>query len=99
VKKIEAQTNGLILKFLNKVYPDGLTLKLIEGLLYDWKIFTTERELLKENVRYLLNKDYIEVKDVDFPSLSSSIKKVYLTAKGKALLEGEFIDHNVELEI
>jgi len=95
---LNAQTNGLILKFLDKMYPDGLTVKFIEALLYDWGIFMTEEQLLKKNISYLISKGYIEGHDVEIPAPIHKVKKVKITPKGKALLEGEFIDQNVRLE-
>jgi len=94
---IDKQINGLILKFLEQVYPDGLTIKFVIALLYDWKIFITERELLQKNIAYLLEKGYIEVKDIEIPTLLEKVKKIKITEKGKALLNGEFIDPKVEI--
>jgi len=42
--RLEAQVKGLVLRFLEKMYPDGLTVKFIEALLYDWGIFCTEED-------------------------------------------------------
>ncbi len=97
--KLHAQTNGLILKFLSKMYPDGLTVKFIEALLYDWGIFTSDEELLKKNISYLISKGYVEGHDVELPAPIHKVKKVKITPKGKALLEGEFIDKNVDFEV
>ena len=97
--RLEAQVKGLILKLLNKMYPDGLTLKFVEALLYDWGIFCTEEELLKKHVSYLINKGYIEAHDVELPAPINKVKKIRITPKGKALLSGEFIDSNVDLEV
>jgi len=99
MEKLEAQINGLILKFLDKMYPDSLTVKLIEALLYDWRIFITEEQLLKENISYLIDKGYIEGHDVEIPAPIHKIKKVKLTPKGKALLKGELLDSKVDTEI
>ncbi|WP_456463482.1 hypothetical protein [Persephonella sp.] len=95
---LEYQVNGYILTFLNKMYPDGLTIKFIEALLYDWGVFITEQELLKQNIKYLLSKGYIEGKDIDLPAPLHKVKKVRLTEKGKALLNGEMIDPKVRIE-
>ena len=97
--KLEAQVKGLILEFLEKMYPEGLTVKFIEALLYDWGIFCTEGELLKNHINYLISKGYIEAHDVELPAPLSKVKKVRITPKGKALLSGEFIDSNVEFEV
>ena len=97
--KLNAQTNGLILKFLSKMYPDGLTVKFIEALLYDWGIFMTEEQLLKKNISYLISKGYVEAHDIELPAPVSKIKEVRLTPKWKALLSGEFIDSNISLEV
>jgi len=90
------QTNYLILKFLEQVYPDSLTVKMIEALLADWRIFTDRKRLLEKNIKYLLEKGYIEVLEVELPAYQTKIQKLRLTAKGKALLEKEFIDEQVE---
>ena len=95
---IEAQVNGLILKFLERMYPDGLTVEFIQALLYDWRIFCTKDELLKRNINYLISKGYIEAHDVQIPAPVHKVKKVKLTTKGKALLSGEFIDSRIDLE-
>ena len=92
------QINGYILSFLNKMYPDGLTIKFIEALLYDWGIFITEQQLLTKNIKYLLSKGYIESKDVELPAPLHRVQKVWLTEKGKALLNGEMIDPKVKIE-
>jgi len=97
--KLEAQVRGLILQFLEKMYPDGLTIKFIEALLYDWGIFCPEEELLKKHVNYLISKGYVEAHDVELPAPLSKVKKIRLTTKGKALLSREFIDSNVSLEV
>lgn len=89
------QVNYLILKFLEQVYPDSLTVKMIEALLADWRIFTDNKKLL-ENIKYLLNKGYIEVLEVELPTHHAKIQKLVLTAKGKALMEKELIDEQVE---
>jgi len=93
---LEAQINGLILNFLNKMYPDGLTTKFVEALLYDWGIFLTEEQLLKEHVKYLLQKGYVEGQDVELPAPVQKVKKIRITPRGKALLNGELIDPNVK---
>lgn len=98
MNELAKQINGFVLMFLNKMYPDGLTIKFIEALLYDWRIFTTEHTLLKENIKYLLSKGYIESEDVELPAPIHHVKKVRLTEKGKALLEGQIIDPNVKIE-
>jgi DNA-binding PadR family transcriptional regulator len=90
------QVNYLILKFLEQVYPDSLTVKMIEALLADWRIFTDSKELLEKNIKYLLDKGYIEVLEVELPTHQTKIQKLRLTAKGKALLEKEVIDEHVE---
>lgn len=95
---LQKQVNGLILQFLNKMYPDGLTIKFIEALFYDWGIFITEHELLKEHISYLASKGYIEGKDIQLPAPIFKVKKIQITEKGKALLNGELIDPKVKLE-
>jgi DNA-binding PadR family transcriptional regulator len=90
------QVNYLILKFLKQVYPDSLTVKMIEALLADWRIFTDSKKLLEKNIKYLLEKGYIEVLEVELPTHQAKIQKLRLTAKGKALLEKEVIDEQVE---
>jgi len=90
------QVNYLILKFLEQVYPDSLTVKMIEALLADWRIFTDSKKLLEENIKYLLEKGYIEVLEVELPAHQAKIQKLRLTAKGKALLENEVVDEQVE---
>ena len=99
MEKLEAQVNGLILKFLDKMYPDGLTVEFIQALLYDWRIFCTKEELLKKNVNYLLSKGLIEAQDLEIPAPLHKVKKLRITPKGKALLSGEFIDPKIETEI
>jgi len=96
MNKLEKQINGLILKFLNQVYPDGLSLKFIMALLYDWRIFTTETQIKKKNINYLIEQGYIEIKDIQIPIVIDKVEKIRITEKGKALLEGEFIDEKVE---
>ena len=96
---IEMQVKCLILKFLEKIYPDSLTVKFIEALLYDWGIFCTEEELLKSHLNYLISKGYVEAYDLELPAPVSKLRKVRLTPKGKALLAGEFIDSNISLEV
>lgn len=95
---LKHQVNGFILSFLNKMYPDGLTIQFIEALLYDWGIFITEQELVKEHIKYLLSKGYIEGKDIELPAPIHKVKKVKITEKGKALLNGEMIDPKVKIE-
>lgn len=90
------QVNFLILKFLEQVYPDSLTVKMIEALLADWRIFIDNKKLLEKYIKYLLDKGYIEVLEVELPTHHTKIQKLRLTAKGKALMEKEIIDEQVE---
>ncbi|RUM43044.1 MAG: hypothetical protein DSY34_00755 [Desulfurobacterium sp.] len=99
MEKLEAQINGLILKFLDKMYPDGLTVEFIQALLYDWKIFCTKDNLLKNNVNYLLSRGLIEAHDLEIPAPLHKVKKLRITPKGKAFLNGEFVDPKIESEI
>jgi hypothetical protein len=50
------QVNYLILKFLEQVYPDSLTVKMIEALLADWRIFTDSKRLLEKTSSIYLRK-------------------------------------------
>ncbi len=95
---IKHQVNGKILSFLDRMYPDGLTIKFIEALLYDWGVFIPESQLVKEHISYLISKGYIEGKDVQLPAPLHKVKKVKITEKGKALLNGEMIDPKVKIE-
>ena len=90
------QVNFLILKFLEQVYPDFLTVKFIEALLADWRIFTNTKKLLNENIKYLLEKEYIELVEVELPAHEVKVQKVRITPKGKMLLKKELLDENVE---
>lgn len=95
---IRKQINGYILMFLDRMYPDGLTIKFIEALLYDWGIFTTEEQLLKDNINYLISKGYIKGKDIELPAPLHKVRKVKITEKGKALIDGQLMDPNVKIE-
>lgn len=93
---IDEQVRYLTLKFLAQVYPSDLSLQMIEALLYDWKVFSTQDKLQKKILKPLLEKGYIELSEVELPAHTGKIKKVRITAKGKALIEGEFIDELVK---
>jgi len=94
---LEKQIRGLILKFLEQLYPDGATAAFIEGLLADWQVFICRREVL-ENLRFLIDRGYVEVKGIKLPSPFEKVEKFVITPKGKALLSGEMIDSGISLE-
>ncbi len=97
MEKVDKQINALILKFLDKMGNEGLTIAFIEGLLYDWHLFPDRHHLMNVNIRYLINKHYIEPKN-NHPIIDDAMK-FRITPKGKALLKKEFIDANIDLEI
>jgi len=76
---------------------EGLTIAFIEGLLYDWHLFPDRHHLMNINIRYLVNKGYIEPKS-NHPIIKETMK-FKITSKGKILLKKEFIDENIDLEI
>ncbi|HIQ48577.1 MAG TPA: hypothetical protein EYH58_02935 [Aquifex aeolicus] len=92
---MERQVRGLILKFLDKVYPSTLTVDFILALLYDWNIVIDRRSLMK-NVVFLINKGYIEAEDVELPSHIDKVKKLRITPKGKALMSKELLDPDID---
>jgi len=94
---LEKQVRGLIIKFLVKVYPKSLTIKMIEALLYDWEIYATGNEV-KLLLKHLIERGYVELEDATIPILKSNVKKVKLTEKGLLLYKGEIIDENVSFE-
>ncbi len=95
---MERQIRRYILEFLNRVYPDSLTIKFIEALLYDWQIYTTEEELKRGPIKYLLKKGYIEIDSVRLPTTPDRIERIRLTEKGKALLSREIHDRGIDME-
>lgn len=94
---VERQVRGLILKFLDKVYPSDLTTDFVLALLYDWSIIIDKRTFI-ENVIFLIDKGYIEARNVDLPAHIDKIKKLRITPKGKALLSKEIIDPDVDVD-
>ena len=94
---VERQVRGLILKFLDKVYPSDLTTDFILALLYDWSIIIDKRTFM-ENIMLLINKGYIEAKDVELPTHIDNVKKLKITPKGKALLSKQLIDPEVDID-
>ena len=94
---VERQVRGLILKFLDKVYPSDLTTDFVLALLYDWSIIIAKRTFI-ENVIFLIDKGYIEARNVDLPAHIDKIKKLRITPKGKALLSKEIIDPDVDVD-
>jgi hypothetical protein len=89
----DAQIKGLILRFLVRVYPYSLTVDFINALLYDWRVFCSKEKLLKDHIRYLANKGYVELKT------ENGTEKVSITEKGLALWKGEILDGNVSVEV
>ncbi len=94
---VERQVKGLILKFLDKVYPADLTTDFILALLYDWSIVIDKRTLM-ENVMFLIDKGYVEAKDVELPTHIDNIKKLRITPKGKALINKQIVDPDVDVD-
>ena len=94
---LEKQVRGLLLKFLNQLYPEGATAAFLEGLLADWQVFIGRSTVLKE-LRWLLDKGYIEAKGVTLPAPIDKIEKFVITPKGKALLCGEMLDVGISFE-
>jgi hypothetical protein len=93
---LEEQVRYLVLKFLAQVYPSDLSLQMIEALLYDWRIFITQDKLKKKIIKPLVEKGYAEIVEIELPAHTGSIKKLKLTAKGRALLDGEYIDELIK---
>lgn len=93
---LDEQVRYLVLKFLAQVYPSDLSLQMIEALLYDWKVFSTQDKLQKKILKPLLEKGYVELSEVELPAHTGKIKKARITAKGRALLERELIDDIVK---
>ena len=94
---VERQVRGLILKFLDKVYPSDLTTDFILALLYDWSIVIDKRTFM-ENVILLINRGYIEAKDVELPTHIDNIKKLRITPKGKALISKQIVDPDIDID-
>lgn len=92
---IEKQVRYLILATLEKVYPDGLTLGFLESILTYWKIYTTQSNI-RDILKPLIDKGYIEVRDVKLPAFTHHIQKVVITPTGLQILRGERIDPDVE---
>lgn len=61
MRSLEKQIRGLILKFLDQLYPDGATAAFLEGLLADWRIFICKRSVLEE-LRWLMDRGYVEAR-------------------------------------
>jgi len=95
---VERQVKGLILKFLDKVYPADLTTDFILALLYDWSIVIDKRTFM-ENVLFLINKGYIEARDVELPAHLDNVKKLRITPKGKAVLTKQILDPDIDPDI
>jgi len=97
MKSLEKQVRGLILKFLEQLYPDGATPAFLEGLLADWQVFICRREVL-EHLKFLINRGYVEAKGIKLPAPADKVEKFVITPKGKALLSGEMMDAGVSFE-
>ncbi len=97
MRSLEKQIRGLILKFLDQLYPDGATAAFLEGLLADWRIFICKRSVLEE-LRWLMDRGYVEAKGVPLPAPVDRVDKFVITPKGKALLAGEMMDAGILLE-
>lgn len=93
---IEKQVRYLVLEALRKAYPDGLTLTWLETILNYYRVFTTQRDLRRKVIKYLLEKEYIELIDVELPAFEENVKQLRITPKGLQLLEGKLIDTEVE---
>ncbi len=92
---IERQVRWIILATLEKVYPDGLTMGFLESVLTYWKIYATQSHI-KEVLKPLIDKGYIEVRDIKLPAPTHHIQKVVITPTGLQVLKGERIDPDVE---
>ena len=97
MRSIERQIRGLILKFLDQLYPDWATAAFLEGLLADWRIFINRRSVYEE-LRWLMDRGYVETKGVSLPAPVDRVDKFVITPKGKALLAGEMMDTEILLE-
>ncbi len=94
---VERQVKGLILKFLDKAYPSDLTTDFILALLYDWSIIIDRRSFM-ENIMFLINRGYIEAKDVELPAHIDKVKKLRITPKGKALVSKQIVDPDIDTD-
>ena len=97
MRSLERQIRGLILIFLDQLYPDGASPAFIEGLLADWNIFACERTVIRE-LRWLMDRGYVEPKGTRPPAPVDRLGKFTITPKGKALLSGEIVDAGVLFE-
>ena len=93
---IEKQLRGAILKTLKEV--KDISVGYLRVLLIYRGIVVQDKELLSKELMNLSDKGYVELEKPVIPKGFEDAQRVKLTAKGYALLDGEIVDNDIELE-
>lgn len=93
---MEKQLRGAILKTLKEV--KDISVGYLRVLLIYRGIVVQDKELLSKELMNLSDKGYVELEKPVIPKGFEDTQRVKLTAKGYALLDGEIVDSDIELE-
>jgi len=93
---MERQLRGAILKTLKEA--GDLSLGYLRVALIYKGILVQDRTAFMDAVLKLADKGYVELEKALVPKGAEDAQRVRLTAKGHALLDGEIVDRDVELE-
>ncbi|HQG06745.1 MAG TPA: hypothetical protein PLX18_11080 [Anaerohalosphaeraceae bacterium] len=95
------QARNLMLRSLDRVYPSGLTIRLLEQVMC-----TVDQnygmDLMRKDIAYLLEKKYIEILRIDGNGTLADVRKdsmavVKLTAAGLEITQDLRVDPSLEI--
>lgn len=91
------KTRGYILRILKLSYPQAVGTNILDVCLIDAGLGTTSGKLIG-HLKYLEDKGYVRVKDVELSKVAKSMHLVELTSAGIDILEGTIVDPGVNVD-
>jgi hypothetical protein len=94
-EKDKRKLRGLVLRHLEYVYPDGLTLGFLRALLLKWyEPHFIDLVRLRKILSYLIDNQYVELQTAEWTENTL----IRITTKGLALLKGQITDLEVSTD-
>jgi len=95
-----AYSNGLVLRFLNLLYPDYVPLSRMYDIIATHKV---EQDEYLKSISFLADEEYIYLRSISGKARASLADndytdlEAYIAPKGTRLLNGEFDDRQIEV--
>jgi DNA-binding transcriptional ArsR family regulator len=91
------KTRGYILRILKLSYPQAVGTNILDVCLIDAGLGTTPGKLIG-HLKYLEDKGYVRIKDVELTQMAKSMHLVELTSIGIDIIEGTIVDPGVNID-